>query len=168
MRTSCAQWNVPNNSPQEQADLEASIRKIGAQTGVDPRFILAAIMQESTGCVRVITTVYSHENPGLMQSFRGTGSCNNNGTVLTPCPRSEIEQQILDGVNGTQYGPGLVQDLAGRPRNAQGYYIAARIYNGGTYDPSNLAEPCCTPSYASDIANRLTGWTTAPRTFPTL
>lgn len=167
VNNSCAQWQVPNNSEEETAELRRSILSIGAVTGIDPRFILAVVMQESTGCVRVITTVYSHPNPGLMQSFNGTGSCNWNGIVQTPCPASEIRQQILDGTNGTVWGPGLVQDIRQQGLSgAVGYYRTAKIYNGGSIPPSgNLEDGCCTSSYASDIANRLTGWVSAPRFF---
>lgn len=209
MRASCAQWGVPANSDQELAEMRDSILNVGAATNIDPRFILAVVLQESTGCVRVITTgkrafilslyspppyqcrpstdgniskplAYSHANPGLMQSFNGTGSCNNNtaglglpgvvynGVVQTPCPSSEIYQMILDGTNGTVWGPGLVQDMAQQGlTDVSRWYRTARLYNGGRLEADgNLIGPCCTPSYASDIANRLTGWTTAPRNFP--
>lgn len=178
MKTSCQQWGVPDDTTSEIATMREEILSIGNATAVDPRFILAIIMQESTGCVRVITTAYSHANPGLMQSFNGTGSCNANaaplglpgvsasGAVETPCPQSEIRQQILDGTNGTAWGPGLVQDLAQQGRtDSSRWYRTARLYNGGSIDDANLALPCCTASYASDVANRLLGWTTGPRTF---
>ena len=154
--------------------MKQSIRDIAASTGIDARFVLAIILQESTGCVRVITTAYSHANPGLMQSFNGTGSCNGNnptagttGTVLTPCPKSEIYQQILDGTNGTIWGPGLKQDFAQQgDTGSQGYYRTARLYNGGSLEASgDLEGPCCTTSYASDIANRLVGWAYAAHTY---
>lgn len=42
------------------------------------------------------------------------------------------------------------------------YYRASRMYNGGSVDPSgDLGKGCCTKCYASDIANRLTGWVLA-------
>ncbi|KAK3697310.1 hypothetical protein LTR37_017543 [Vermiconidia calcicola] len=176
MRASCSAWGVPNNSDQEIADMREAILSVSAQTGVDARFILAVIIQESSGCVRVITTAYSHNNPGLMQSFNGTGTCNTNsaylglpgvavGRVITPCPASTIRQQIEDGAAGTQWGPGLQQDLSDQIKDAQGYYRAARIYNGGTFIANDLSQPCCTASYVADIANRLMGWAYSPRTY---
>jgi hypothetical protein len=46
---------------------------------------------------------------------------------------------------------------------AQAYYRAARFYNSGEIDPSgDLGKGSATHCYASDIANRLTGWTDAP------
>lgn len=174
MKISCEQWGVPNDSDTEIEEMRQAILSIGAASGIDPRFILAVIMQESTGCVRVITTAYSHNNPGLMQSFNGTGSCNGNspaigvtGTVQTPCPQSEIYQQVLDGTNGTIWGPGLRQDYDQQGHtDVSGYYRTARLYNGGSLAADgNLEGPCCTPSYVSDIANRLTGWAYAPSTF---
>jgi len=45
------------------------------------------------------------------------------------------------------------------------YYKAARIYNSGSIDPSgNLGAGIATHCYASDIANRLTGWASGPST----
>ncbi|KAI6831728.1 hypothetical protein KC340_g7477 [Hortaea werneckii] len=178
MQASCAAWNVPNDSDEEIADLKTAILDLASSTGVDARFILAIVMQESTGCVRVITTQYSHFNPGLMQSHNGTGSCNTNmaavglpgveteGSVQTPCPYSEIHQMIEDGTAGTSSGDGLQQLLAAQANtDVSRFYRAARAYNGGSVDPSgDLGRGCCTLCYASDVANRLTGWVDAPHT----
>lgn len=71
MQSSCANWGVPNNSEEEMTDLKAAIVTIGQRSSIDPRFILAIIMQESTGCVRVVSTMGVHPNPGLMQSHQG-------------------------------------------------------------------------------------------------
>merc|ERR1712070_284664 len=134
MQASCAAWNVPNDSDEEIADLKTAILDLASSTGVDARFILAIVMQESTGCVRVITTQYSHFNPGLMQSHNGTGSCNTNLAAQT---NTDVSR----------------------------FYRTARAYNGGSVDPSgDLGRGCCTLCYASDIANRLTGWVDAPHT----
>ncbi|RMZ01361.1 hypothetical protein D0862_06405 [Hortaea werneckii] len=178
MQASCAAWNVPNDSDEEIADLKTAILDLASSTGVDARFILAIVMQESTGCVRVITTQYSHFNPGLMQSHNGTGSCNTNmaavglpgveteGSVQTPCPYSEIHQMIEDGTAGTSSGDGLQQILAAQANSdVSRFYRAARVYNGGSVDPSgDLGRGCCTLCYASDVANRLTGWVDATHT----
>ncbi|KAI7553343.1 carbohydrate-binding module family 50 protein [Hortaea werneckii] len=178
MQASCAAWNVPNDSDEEIADLKTAILDLASSTGVDARFILAIVMQESTGCVRVITTQYSHFNPGLMQSHNGTGSCNTNmaaiglpgveteGSVQTPCPYSEIHQMIEDGTAGTSSGDGLQQLLAAQTNtDVSRFYRTARAYNGGSVDPSgDLGRGCCTLCYASDVANRLTGWVDAPHT----
>lgn len=71
MQMACQAWGVPDDSPEEIEDLRTSILSVSDLSGVDARFILATVMQESTGCVRVITSQYSHANPGLMQSFNG-------------------------------------------------------------------------------------------------
>ncbi|KAK5175674.1 uncharacterized protein LTR77_000813 [Saxophila tyrrhenica] len=181
MKIACDTWGVPNDSPREIASLRSAILSVANLTSIDARFILAIIMQESSGCVRVITTAWSHTNPGLMQSFNGTGTCNLNsaninipgvdasGKIWTPCPAERIEQQVLDGTNGTIWGPGLRQDFeianANATDEAQAYYRTARIYNGGRFVASDLSQPCCTTSYVSDIANRLMGWVHAPREF---
>ena len=65
---------------------------------------------------------------------------------------------------GTSSGDGLANCLnqAGTS-DAQAFYRAARIYNSGSIDPSgNLGAGIATHCYSSDIANRLTGWVSAP------
>ncbi|KAG9754424.1 carbohydrate-binding module family 50 protein, partial [Aureobasidium melanogenum] len=162
MQQSCANngWGA-NNSPTEIADIKAAITKVSAASGVDPRFILAIVMQESNGCVRVVTTSWSVANPGLMQDHAGSGTCNSGGVIQDPCPASEIEQMIVDGTEGTASGDGLVQCLKETDvTDVSMYYRAARIYNGGLggYHADDLGTGCCTLCYASDVANRLTGW----------
>lgn len=185
MQESCENnWQVPNDSANEIADMKAAIKDIGTAQGVDPRFILAIIMQESNGCVRVITTNYGVRNPGkricsrsritsfsvtkfslsgLMQDHNGNGTCNDAGVVQNPCPEAEIYQMIEDGTAGTSSGDGLVQCLAETGvTDVSKYYRAARIYNGGIggYNANDLGTGCCTLCYSSDIANRLVGWST--------
>ena len=157
MKASCAQWNAANDSPQEISDIKSAIQSVASSSGVDERFILAIMMQESNGCVRVPTTDNGVTNPGLMQSHDGAGTCNS-GSPVSPCPASEITQMIHDGVEGTSSGDGLKQTMAQCPSSgAQAYYGAAVIYNSGNL-PSNLDDNTATPCYASDIANRLMGW----------
>jgi hypothetical protein len=153
---------VPNNSADEIQSLKSAISSVGASSGVDPRFILAIVMQESGGCVRAPTTNGGVRNPGLMQTHDGTGTCNDPafGGVQTPCPASAITQMIKDGTNGTPEGDGLKQVLqqAGTD-DASKFYIAARIYNSGSVDPSgNLGLGGATHCYSTDVANRLLGW----------
>jgi hypothetical protein len=173
MEASCSQWGVADNTPEEIADLKDAIQVTAAKTGMDERFLFAIIMQESTGCVRVITTHYSMTNQGLMQSHGGTASCNTNsanlalpgavsdGHVKYPCPSDDIHQMIEDGVMGTATGDGLVQIMKklGREDHAR-WYRAARIYGGGSID--SKADLDADSNYASDIANRLTGWVNEP------
>jgi len=164
MQQSCENnWNVPNNSPTELSELKAAIQSVASQGNVDPRFVLAIVMQESNGCVRVITTNYGVSNPGLMQSHNGAGSCNRGGVVSTPCPQQQIVQMVEDGTLGTSSGDGLVQCLTETGDSVTAvarYYRAARIYNGGLggWDKSDLGSGCCTRCYSSDVANRLRGW----------
>lgn len=164
MEESCENnWGVPNDSTTEIGDIKSSILNISSVYAVDARFILAIIMQESSGCVRVITTSWSVTNPGLMQSHAGSGTCNLNNVVQDPCPASEIYQMIVDGTAGTSSGDGLVQCLQETGvGDVSMYYRAARIYNGGygSYNPDDLGTGCCTLCYASDVANRLLGWST--------
>lgn len=102
---SCEQFSQANDSPDEIADLQNAILAVSASSGVDSRFILAVVMQESKGCVRVWTTNYGVQNPGLMQDHNGSGTCNSgtstsSGDVQDPCPAREITQMITDGTEG--------------------------------------------------------------------
>jgi hypothetical protein len=70
---------------------------------------------------------------------------------------------IFDGVGGTSTGDGLAEilnQLAVSGDDAQAYYRAARRYNTGSIaEDGNLDEGGhSTNCYASDVANRLTGW----------
>lgn len=148
-----------NNSPQMVTDIYDSIQSRANASLVDHRFILATILQESGGCVRVGHTTSSGgvRNPGLMQSHNGH-SYSASHTKLS------ILAMVQDGTQGTKDGNGLVQNLD-TYGNA---YEAARGYNSG-YVPTNgnLSEAAgATACYVSDIANRLTGWVNAKSTCP--
>ena len=152
---------VPDNSASETADISHAIQAIANQTQVDNRFILAILMQESRGCVRITTTTSTHPNPGLMQSHAGTWTCVDRG--IEPCPWDNVYGMIRDGVAGTLEGDGLAAILNQQQAlgyvGAQLYYRAARVYNSGRVDDSQLLERGgATHCYVSSIANRLTGW----------
>lgn len=167
MMSSCSEFDEQNNSQQEISDIKSAIESASSKYGVDSRFILAVVMQESQGCVRVDTTVGSVSNPGLMQSHDGSGTCNSGGPGAPgtiPCPSSQIQQMIDDGTGGTSSGEGLKQALASAPSGsgAQAFYEAARIYNSGSIAAGgDLGQGVATHCYSADIANRLTGWTTS-------
>jgi hypothetical protein len=151
-----------DNTEAETNDIKLAIQKVAASSSVDvdERFILAIIMQESKGCVRVQSTNNGVQNTGLMQSHDGAGSCNKNGVMTTPCPQDEITLMIQDGTAGTSAGDGLQQCFAAQSgETAARYYKAARTYNSGSIASSgNLGQGIATHCYASDIANRLSGW----------
>jgi len=161
----CTQFNVAANSPQETSDIATGIKQVATETGVDDRFILAILLQESNGCVRAPTSNYGVRNPGLMQDHDGSATCNEAGRIQNPCPTSTIAQMIREGVAGTSAGDGLVQTM----KQAQGYgtskyYVSARIYNSGSLASSgDLGDGIATHCYVSDIANRLTGWVYAKK-----
>ncbi|KAF2748862.1 carbohydrate-binding module family 50 protein [Sporormia fimetaria CBS 119925] len=156
---SCKQFGAENPNQTERDQIKAALVKVGQETGIDARFLLAVMMQESKGCPRAPTTVYEHANPGLMQSFKGQASCNSNGNMQNPCPQSVIENMIREG-SGKGLDFGLLQALGQAGSNDDSkYYKAARIYNSGHVSASgNLGDGVATHCYASDIANRLVGW----------
>ncbi|GAW17979.1 hypothetical protein ANO14919_074480 [Xylariales sp. No.14919] len=164
IRQSCV-WNGwgADNSADEVNNIKNAIGQVSSNTGVDNRFILAIMMQESKGCVRVPTTNNGVVNPGLMQSHNGAGSC----AGVNPCPKAQIVQMISDGVAGTSSGDGLKQTLATTVSHygsiqPAAYYAAARLYNSGSVDYTNMGNGFTSVAcYADDVANRLTGWTLA-------
>jgi hypothetical protein len=97
MLVGCGQYGVADDSSDEIDDIKTAIEAVAAETFVDHRFILAVIMQESTGCVRAPSSIGSVTNPGLMQDHDGSSTCNSGGTVQNPCPESEIEGMISEG-----------------------------------------------------------------------
>ncbi|CAK1360867.1 unnamed protein product [Cercospora beticola] len=162
---SAAYISLTPNTPDETSDLHASILSVSSSTGVDARFILATIIQESNGNVRVGTTAMANANPGLMQSYGPlcSGTCKDIPTT-THCPSSMIEQMIKDGTASNSAGMGL-QDLIAKSGvdDVSKYYKATRMYNSG---PNSIPEDgdlsaesgAATRTYASDVANRLVGW----------
>ena len=166
---------VPDNSATEIGLIKDAIWNASNATNIDPRFILAVMLQESEGCVRVPTTGGANPNPGLMQSHAGNFSCNPDGNPISPCPQDQIFGMISDGAAGTDAGDGLAaclneainptDPLAQIPApvsETQLYYMAARLYNSGSFGSYvGLGAPGATRCYCSDIANRLTGWTNA-------
>jgi hypothetical protein len=158
IKISCTQFGQANPSDAEAADIKTAIQSVSKSSGVDARFILAVIMQESKGCVRVKTTVSPDgtvTNPGLMQDHNGANTCYN----VNPCPLSTITGMITDGSTKTASGDGLQSILKGlKTTGSQAVYQAARIYNSGSIPASgDLSEGGATTSYASDIADRLGG-----------
>lgn len=164
--SSSAQFSVPATNPLELTSIHTAILSAANSTGLDARFILAILLQESGGCVRAPTTNYGVRNPGLMQDHDGAATCNSDvtGAVSTPCPDAVIAKMVMESVAGTASGDGLVQCLARAEgkyamQGAMAYYGAARLYNSGAIDQSGCLEGGgATHCYASDVANRLVGW----------
>lgn len=150
-------FGVPNNTPQNNADIKAAILAEANSTGVDARFILAETLQESMLCCKISPTNNGVENTGLLQSHDGSSSC----YQKTQCNAAEINGMIRDGVAGTSTGIGLAGAIKqSGASDVSKYYKAARIYNsgsiaGGSLNAANGATAC----YVNDITNRLMGWT---------
>lgn len=68
-------------------DLLSSITSVSASSGVDARFVLATVMQESNDCVRAPKTNYDIRNPGLMLGHTDAGTCNEGGVQDLYPPR---------------------------------------------------------------------------------
>lgn len=145
-----------NNDAKEITAIKNSIEEESKTSGIPKELILAVIMQESNGCVRVITTQSDSNNPGLMQSA-GQATCHPLGAKpITPCPTSTIRQMIRDGTSGERLRTTLKNSLDSfDPDDDSKWYKTVRRYNAGSsMDAGNLGSGP-TPCYASDIANRL-------------
>lgn len=166
MFSSCSQYSQANDDGSEVGSIYNAIQQVAEETKVDHRFILAIILQESGGCVRVPTSNYGVRNPGLMQDHNGDATCNSDitGVVQNPCPQDAITRMVREGSAGTNDGDGLAQCIdESRKDDVTAFYIAARLYNSGSVDSSgDLCKGIATHCYSSDIANRLTGWVQAP------
>ncbi|KAI4236944.1 MAG: hypothetical protein L6R40_005996 [Gallowayella cf. fulva] len=110
---SCKIWHVAPNTLPEIHSIHTATLTISHATNTDARFILAIILQESNGCVRVPTSFYSLRNPGLMQSHNGPATCNEDASPVYPCPYETIEEMIREGTAGTFEGRGMGLVMAG-------------------------------------------------------
>lgn len=156
LKSGCSSLEAELNKPEDIQAIHDAVVKVAEESKLEPSFILAEMLQESLCCVRVKTTEYSHKNPGLMQSYMGTGTC----VQKAECPASTILQMVKDGVTGTAQGPGLLQNYGdAKGTGAQKYYRASRLYNSGSVPASgDLGAAGATECYCSDIANRLIGF----------
>lgn len=150
---------VNYDSGPEQGAIYNAIVQVSQEAKVDARLILAVIMQESSGNVRVGCTNNGVQNCGLMQAYAGSVSYDPNNMAAS------ILQMVRDGTQGTSQGPGYVQWISQNSETSyagptQGNpYQAARGYNSGSINFADLSDPKgATDSYVSDLANRLLGW----------
>ncbi|MCJ1387944.1 hypothetical protein MMC18_000787 [Xylographa bjoerkii] len=146
---------VVGDTGPEQGAIYNAIVSVSQQAKVDARVILAVIIQESTGNVRVGCTNNGVENCGLMQSFNPPDPTYNPNNM-----QASITQMVVDGTQGTPAGSGLVQLFNNAGLQTGGnLWDVLRGYNSGSIDFSNLSDPKgATASYVSDVANRLLGW----------
>ncbi|KAH8593837.1 hypothetical protein B0O99DRAFT_626293 [Bisporella sp. PMI_857] len=141
-----------HDSKQEVASIKKAIEKAAKESGVDRRLILAMIMQESSGNVRVpnTTSVDGVINTGLMQAHTGSSFDSDDSA-------GSIERMVRDGVEGTNKGDGILQCLVHRKGNT---YEALREYNSGSLgvNREQLNEDGGGPNkYVQLVANRLMG-----------
>lgn len=160
IKQSCGWLNYgEDDSDEEIQDIYNAIQDRANASLVDHRLVLALILQESHGCVRVPHTTSSGgvHNTGLMQAHNGA-------EFHASASQKSILAMVQDGTQGTKKGNGLVQELNmyGDP------YKAARAYNSGYIPKSgDLSEAAgATACYVSDVANRLTGWVKAKSSCP--
>ncbi|KKZ68795.1 hypothetical protein EMCG_05613 [[Emmonsia] crescens] len=140
-----------HDSEEEVKYIEKYIHEASRNSGIDARIILAVVMQESHGNLR--TSAGGGITPGIMQAL-GSPHCET--TAKGKCDENTIKGMINAGVFGTDKTPGL---KACYEKNGRSYGAMLRCYNSGSIpDPSDLTKAGPgTPSYVSDVANRLKG-----------
>ena len=137
----------PGETPQLIND---AIGHVAFESGIDARVIFAVVLQESTCLSSIVTSKNGAGNSGLMQSHNGVGY-SSTASILQMI-KDGTEDTHDQGVNG---GDGL-QQLISR----YGVYGGPRAYNSGEngININNLRSASIgTPSYVSDVANRLVG-----------
>jgi hypothetical protein len=132
----------PRRPPKKSATCTTRSNKVAVDTKVDHRFILAIILQESSGCPPppapqppppppASRTPRPHARPQRHQQLQPRRQ----GAEPLPCPASKIEAMVRDGTAGTEGGDGLAgiinQVGGGGANTVQVYYEAARYYNAG-------------------------------------
>lgn len=149
-----------NDTKQEIADIRTAILAVSQQAKVDARVILATVLLESTGNVRVPCTVSygGVYNCGLMQSYDAKKQVYN-----ASAPQQSITLMIRNGVQGTAAGPGQVQyfnDASDTAEETHGNaYAVFRSYNSGSVNATNLSDGLgASNAYVSNMANYLRGW----------
>ncbi|KKZ62128.1 hypothetical protein EMCG_03372 [[Emmonsia] crescens] len=139
------------DSPSEVDAIHKYIQEAANAAGIKREIFLAIMMQESGGNVR--TKSGDGVTPGLMQAL-GSPDCLKSG--FGQCPHSTIRAMLFAGALGTHLTQGLASCFN---MYGQQYGPMLRCYNSGSIlDPLNLdLVKFGTPSYVSDVANRLRG-----------
>lgn len=148
--------NTTGNSAQETQWVLDTVVSVSGEVGLDRRCILAVIMQESHGKVRVNSTT----SPGAGVNNTGIMQAHNGASFNEADPQGSILRMVRDGaggVPGPTGGDGYKQLL---DRYNNDFFVAARGYNSGDLginfqDLSSGGG--ATNSYCSDLANRLCG-----------
>lgn len=170
------------STQEDVTNIGTACQSVASSQGIDPRVILALIVQESTGYVGVTTTtnVDGQGTGGLMQTSGCQGYPGQSGLsavcsltlnltivffhilwewskeLTTVEPQDEIETMISCG---TTHFAGNYKSQGGQ-NTTDTIYPALREYNSGSVDTSDLSTApngAGVSSYVSDIAQRLQG-----------
>ncbi|KAK7942391.1 uncharacterized protein PG986_011504 [Apiospora aurea] len=135
--------------------IKSALQSVGKQHNIEPRVLLAIMMQESHGDVGAKTTISQPDGlstGGLFQCWNCPGFNGKHGLT---------QQQITSMVEGG--AKHFQENLAHRGgcMEPKCVYPALREYNSGAnaVNLNNLSDaPNATPSYVSDVVQRLGGW----------
>lgn len=94
MKVGCIRLSMPSSFDTTDAELPVirnAVQNSAMATGVDHRFILASMMEESMDCTRVYITKTGNGSPGVVQNHAGNATCNSGkqgtpASVLNRCP----------------------------------------------------------------------------------
>jgi hypothetical protein len=140
-----------NQTPEESQKIKTAIQVAHAQTGVDPRLLMAIIMQESHGELRVHTTIApdGSKSGGLMQC---AGCPSAEGIIKDGYIPQDLVNQMVIG--GAIHYKGNLDRAANR-----NVFEAFRLYNSGSANLNDLNDGmAATGPYVWEVANRLHGW----------
>ncbi|CAN8097717.1 unnamed protein product [Discula destructiva] len=134
-------------------NIGTAVQSVASGQGLDPRVILALIVQESTGYVGIATTtnVDGQGTGGLMQTSGCQGYPGQNGLTV-----DQITTMVTCGVT---HFAGNFKSQGGQD-TTDTYYPALREFNSGSVVTSDLSvapNGAGVTSYVSDISQRLQG-----------
>ncbi|KAG8169241.1 hypothetical protein KVR01_001990 [Diaporthe batatas] len=146
---------VAGSTQQDVDHIRIAVTSVAASYGIDRRVLLGIIMEESHGGVGVATTYNADGLPtgGLMQASGCHGYEGQNNlaqadiTFMIDCGTQHFKTNL-----GNWGGQNLEQSI----------YPALREFNSGSvvaWDLSTAPNGVGNPTYVSDIAQRLQGWT---------
>ncbi|KAK4508807.1 hypothetical protein PRZ48_002546 [Zasmidium cellare] len=142
--------------------IQVALDQVSAWHDIDPRFLLAILLQESKGDVNV-ECVGPEPRCGILHAYKGS-------RFDPASPQASITKMLVEGIKGgAQRGPGLLNLLNGKPKFAYvevgDYFAVARAWNSGAVKEGDLdvlppgkGRGRGEASFVNDVANRLMGW----------
>ncbi|KAF2159564.1 hypothetical protein M409DRAFT_30039 [Zasmidium cellare ATCC 36951] len=142
--------------------IQVALEEVSSSYDIDPRFLLAILLQESKGDVQT-PCIGPEPRCGLLHAYKGS-------IFNAASPQASITKMLEEGIKGAaQRGPGLLDLLNGKPKFANvdvgDYFAVARAWNSGAVKEGDLdvlppgkGRGRGEAGFVNDVANRLMGW----------